>query len=231
MSEIAPSYGANSTNVINTLGGSAGTSSVGQDEFLAMLVTQLQYQDPLDPMDSQAFAAQLAQFTSVEQLTSINSNLESSLETQMLLNQSINNTMSAQLIGLDVRATNDIVQLKDGETTPIMYELPGNADTVTITIYDSNGNIVRTENIGAEQMGEHTYEWDGKNTLGGSLPDGDYTFTVAAKTVEGNDLEVDQFISGTITGIDYVSGQAVILLGGLPVYLPNVTSLSTPGEG
>jgi flagellar basal-body rod modification protein FlgD len=196
-----------------------------------MLVTQLNYQDPLDPMDSQAFAAQLAQFTSVEQLTQINQNLEESLQSQMLLNQSINNTLASQLIGLEVEATNNLVQLDNGETTPIMYNLPGNADNVTVTIYDVQGEMVNTYELGAQLMGEHTFEWDGKNSVGATVPEGQYSFAVSAETVEGNALSVEQFITGVVTGVTYQEGQAVLMIGNLPVYLPNVTALNQPEEG
>jgi flagellar basal-body rod modification protein FlgD len=204
---------------------------MGEDDFLLMLVTQLNYQDPMDPLDSQAFAAQLAQFTSVEQLISINQNLQDSLTAQMLLNQSISNTMNAQLIGMEVTASNEIVQYNDGQTTPIMYNLPGTAQTVTITIKDENGAEVRTINLGTQSAGDHTYTWDGNNNNGIPAPEGDYTFTVTASASEGNQLAVQQFITGIITSITYDEGQAVLQIGDLPVYLSNVTALAQPGQG
>ncbi len=231
MPEVIPTFGSNSTSYLNQTGSSTGSSTIDQNQFLTLLVTQLNYQDPLDPMDSQAFAAQLAQFTSVEQLISINSNLQESLNAQMLLNQSINNTLSAQLIGMEVEADNEIVQWKDGEATPIMYNLPSAADTVTVTISDSEGNVVRVENLNGQSAGEHTYEWDGRNQNGAALPEGDYTFTVTATSVEGNSLAVKQFIKGLITGVNYEDGQAVLRVGGLPIYLGNVYGLGMPGGG
>ncbi|NQS98246.1 MAG: hypothetical protein HQ591_07320 [candidate division Zixibacteria bacterium] len=228
---IEQTYGANSTNMLNTLGGNGGDTIMGQDDFLAMLVTQLNYQDPMSPMDSQQFATQLAQFTSVEQLMAINQNLAASLEAQMLLNQSINNTLSAQLIGLEVEATNDVVHWENGEASSIMYNLPGSASTVTIEIYDSDGELVATESLGAQPAGDQTFVWDGKNETGATVPEGDYTFEVTAETSAGNQLSVEQFISGIITGITYENGQAVINMGGLPIALSNVTALNLPGEG
>ena len=213
------------------MSGTPSDGVMGQDDFLMMLVAQLNYQDPMNPMDSQAFAGQLAQFTSVEQLMAINQNLQTSLEAQMLLNQSISNTMNAQLIGLEVEATNEIVQFYDGEATPIMYNLPGAAETVTITITNDDGNVVRTVNLDPQSAGDQTYIWDGNNNTGASVPEGDYTFSVTATASEGNELQVEQFITGIITGIAYEEGQAVLQIGDLPVYLPNVTALNTPEEG
>jgi len=228
---VSQIFGANSTNVQNSISSTPNDGVMGQDEFLNMLVAQLNYQDPMDPMDSQQFAAQLAQFTSVEQLVSINELLQESTNLQLMLNQSINNTMNAQLIGLEVEADNEIVLFDEGEATPIMYELPGSANSVTLTISDSDGNVVKTEELGSMPQGEHTYIWDGTNNLGGTAPEGEYTFEVSAVSAEGNELEVVQFIQGIITGIIYNDeGQAVLKIGDLPVYLPNVTALNQPSE-
>lgn len=230
---IEQTYGANSTSFLNSLTaqGATASSEIGQDEFLAMLVAQMSYQDPLSPLDSQQFAAQLAQFTSVEQLVQMNSSLDASLQAQMLMNQSVNNTMSAQLMGLEVEASNEIVIKENGETTPIMYKLPGNAANVTVTIYDADGGVVSTEVLGMKPAGEYTYQWDGKNDLGVTVNDGQYTFEVSAVTGEGNNLQVNQYISGIVTGVVYENGSAVLKVGNLPVYLPNVTALNLPDEG
>jgi flagellar basal-body rod modification protein FlgD len=231
VSTINQTYGANGTGMLNSIGSAGDNTVMGQDDFLAMLVTQLSYQDPLSPMDSQQFAAQLAQFTTVEQLTSINQNLQDSLQAQMLLNQSINNSMSAQLIGLDARALNETIVLDDGEATPIMYNLSGNATVVSIKIYDEDGAEVKSVTLAGQPIGDHTYEWDGTNNVGAALPEGQYTFTVTAETSEGNSLEVEQFITGLITGVQYSGGSAQLMMGNLPILLANVSQLSQPDEG
>ena len=172
MPEIIPTYGGNATSFLNSYSEQELSNDMGQDQFLAMLVTQMNYQDPMEPMDSQQMASQLAQFTTVEQLTQINENLQDSLDAQLLMNQSLNNTMSAQLMGLEVNATNEIVMLEDGETTSIMYELPNNSTGVTITIYNSDGEVVQTNELGVKSIGDYTYEWDGKNDQGSIQNDG-----------------------------------------------------------
>ena len=229
---VIETYGANSTSFLNSLASQENaTNEMGQDQFLAMLVAQMNYQDPMSPMDSQQFAAQLAQFTTVEQLTQMNQSLEASLEAQMLMNQSVNNTMSAQLMGLEVVADNDLVILEDGESSEMMYELPSNASSLTVTIYDGDGSVVRTEEIGATPAGEYTYEWNGKNDAGVTVNDGQYTFEISAESSEGFALAVDQYIIGLVTGVTYENGSAVLKVGDLPVYLPNVTALNLPDEG
>jgi flagellar basal-body rod modification protein FlgD len=228
---INQTYGVNGTGMLNTIGNSGDNTIMDQDDFLAMLVTQLNYQDPLSPMDSQQFATQLAQFTSVEQLTSINQNLQDSLQAQLLLNQSINNSMSAQLIGLEAKALNETVVWENGEATPLMYNLSGNSAFVNIKIYDQDGNEVKSVTLNGQLLGDHTYEWDGTNNNGAVVPEGQYTFTVSAETSEGNSLEVEQFITGLITGVQYSQGTAQLMMGNLPILLANVSQLNQPDEG
>ena len=228
---IAPTYGPNSTNIQNAVSATPSDGVMNQDDFLNMLVAQLNYQDPMNPMDSQQFAAQLAQFTVVEQLASINDNLQYSTELQVLLNQSISNTMNAQVIGLEVNASNDIVMFEEGEASPIMYELPGSSVSTTVTIYDSDGDIVKTEELGQLSVGDHSYTWDGTNNTGATVPEGEYTFEITAESAEGNSLAVEQFIIGVITGIEYEDGSAVFKVGNVPINLSNVNGLNLPPEG
>ena len=228
---IAPTFGANSTNIQNAVSNTPDDGVMGQDDFLNMLVAQLNYQDPMNPMDSQQFAAQLAQFSSVEQLASINQNLQYSTDLQLLLNQSISNTMNAQLIGLEAHATNEIVMFDEGEASPIMFELPGTSVETTLTIYDSDGDIVKTEELGPMSVGDHSYTWDGTNNVGATVPEGEYTFEIEAASAEGNALQVEQYLSGIITGIEYDEGAAIFKIGNVTINLSNVTSLSQPPEG
>lgn len=228
---ITPMFGANSTTIQNAAASQPNDGVMGENDFLNMLVAQLNYQDPMSPMDSQQFAAQLAQFASVEQLTSINQNLQYSTELQMLLNQSISNTMNAQLIGLEATATNDIVMYNEGEASQIMFNLPGVSTYTTLKIYDSDGDLVKSEELGPMSVGDHSYTWDGKNNSGATVPEGEYTFEITAKAAEGNDLAVEQFITGIITGIEYEDGNAVFKIGEVPINLSNVTELNQPPEG
>ncbi|MBC8204195.1 flagellar hook assembly protein FlgD [bacterium] len=208
-----------------------GNSIMGQDQFLKMLVVQMSYQDPMNPMDSQQFASQLAQFTSVEQLLSINENLEASLSAQLMLNQSISNTMAAGLIGNEAKALNTIVNLEDDAASPIQYELAGNADSVQLEIYDSDGNLVYSEILGAQLAGEHEFQWNGNNSTGASMPDDTYTFSVTAETNSGYNIAVEQFIEGLITGVNYELGQALLTIGNVQVSLADVMELNMPSEG
>ena len=115
------------TNVNGALGyappASSNDSVLGKDDFLKLLVTQLSYQDPLNPLEASDFSAQLAQFSSVEQLFNIEETLRASLDANYLLATSINNTMAATVIGKEVRAVGDSIYF-DGESASGIISLP-----------------------------------------------------------------------------------------------------------
>ena len=122
-----------SSSTSSTTSSTSSTNSLGQDAFLQLLVTQLQYQDPLDPMDDKEFVAELAQFSSLEQLTEINTgidNLASIGETQQLMG-------AVNFIGKKIEATGTAVGLSDGTATPVTFTLSDDAETCLVNVMDS----------------------------------------------------------------------------------------------
>lgn len=200
-----------------------GANSVlGQMDFLQLLMIQLSYQDPLSPMDSQEFAAQLAQFSQLEQITQMNQNLDMSLQTNLILAQSVNNTMAATMIGKDVVAYGNEVELTDGEETTLNYNLDGSAQTVTITIKNEAGVTVRTLEVGPQTSGDQQVAWDGLDDDGDELPSGVYTFSVDAKTGSGTSVSSTTYTCGTINGVSYVDGMAQFLVGSMELSLGDI---------
>nr|MBL0716726.1 hypothetical protein [Desulfobacterales bacterium] len=106
------------------------SNEMGKDAFLELLVTQMQYQDPLNPMDSTAFTAQLAQFSSLEQLNNVNENLEYS----QLYQSSINNSQAVSFIGKDIRAIGDTISVNNGIPGSLSFKLTEQADDVLVNI-------------------------------------------------------------------------------------------------
>ncbi|WP_428566515.1 MAG: flagellar hook assembly protein FlgD [Solidesulfovibrio sp. DCME] len=188
---------------------SSSSSSLGQDAFLQLLVTQLQYQDPLDPMDDKEFVAELAQFSSLEQLTEINSgidNLASIGETQQLMG-------AVNFIGKTIEATGTAVGLEDGTATPVTFTLPDDAETCLVNISDSSGTIVRTVDLGATSAGDVEFTWDGKDYDGNVMDDGQYQVSVTATDADGNILTVASTMTGTVIGITQESGSYYLNIG------------------
>lgn len=214
---------------ISTIGGISSTSTststqeagaLGKDDFLNLLLKQLSYQDPLNPMDSAEFTAQLSQFSSLEELTNINTTLNDVLSFQ----QSMQNASVANLIGKTVTVDGNAAFLS--EDAEINYELSAQAASVEITIYDGSGRVVSSKNIGSQEAGEQRYTWDGKDSAGNQLPEGSYTFQVDAVDISGNPVQAVTSGAGTVTEVVFEEGLTYIVLdGGIKVNLSDIKSI------
>jgi flagellar basal-body rod modification protein FlgD len=198
-----------------------------KDDFLKLLIMQLRHQDPLSPLEGTEFAAQLAHFSSVEQLSNINTNLLHSIDANFILSQSINNALSATFIGQEVRAATNMFQYSDGENVSLGYTLKSPAGGVTVNIYDEAGNHVRTIQADASALnqGDNTLIWDGRNDGGKKVGDGRYTFTVEAKSVEGAGIASAPFIFGTVTGVRFKENGTFFTVNGLEVALSDIEEI------
>ncbi|HVP39530.1 MAG TPA: flagellar hook capping FlgD N-terminal domain-containing protein, partial [Candidatus Saccharimonadales bacterium] len=151
---VSSASSAAASGLTSTLTGT-GSTTLGKDDFLKLLTAQLQHQDPLQPMDNTAFVAQLAQFSSLEQLQ----NMNSSLSTDILLNQSVNNSLATGLIGRNIVAKGDQITLAAGGTADLSFNLSAAADA-KITVVDSSGKTVATLTPGHLGAGDQTVTWN-----------------------------------------------------------------------
>jgi flagellar basal-body rod modification protein FlgD len=188
---------------------SSGTDELGKDEFLKLFIAQIQYQDPLNPLDSAEFTAQLAQFSSVEQLYGMNSKLGNIEET---MNNQSEQRDNLGYIGKTVKADDNTMHVDNGTVQSGSYTLDGSG-YVTIDVYDSDGIIVRTFYKGWEDKGEHDVSWDGRDDAGAIAGDGSYTFEVTARDEDGFYVPSNTYISGEVTGITYQDGQPYLMIG------------------
>ena len=208
ISSVITNYGTSSTSKDQTSSNS-GTDKLGMDQFLNLFIAQLKNQDPLNPMDSTEFTSQLAQYSSVEQLYGMNSKLtdiENSLSSQ---NQQGDNL---GYIGKTVKADDNSMIVDNGTVQTGSYSLDGSG-TVTIDVYDSQGQRVRTLYRGSEDKGEHTVNWDGRDDAGNMAADGTYTFEITAQDGIGLTVPSNTYISGEVTGITYKNGQPYLMIG------------------
>lgn len=188
--------------------GAPAARTLGKDDFMMLLLKQLSYQDPLNPMDSTAFTTQLSQFTSLEELSNINKTLEDVLAFQ----HSMQNAQLTNLIGKTVGIDGNSTYLTD--TADISYSLLGDAASVRVTITDGSGRQVWSDMAGAQTSGDHNYLWSGSDAQGTHLPEGAYTFEVEAYDDAGKPLPVITSSSGTVTGITFDDGIAYLVLNG-----------------
>jgi flagellar basal-body rod modification protein FlgD len=188
---------------------SSDTAIMGKDDFLNLLVAQLQHQDPLNPLDSTDFTAQLAQFTSLEQLNNINTNLESLQSYQA----AIKNAQAVDLIGKTVEAPGNTVVLKDGSEAALGFDLPQDVQYLSANIYGPQGNFVRTIEGGPLPSGRHTLDWDGRDQEGNRLSVGQYSYEILATDFDGEAATATPFISARVTGVNF-NGQTPQLKAG-----------------
>lgn len=213
-----------------TAGSSTSAKSSSQslaanfDNFLQLLTTQLQNQDPLAPMDANAFTSQLVQFASVEQAIQANVKLG---DLSKLIETS--GTASAMgLLGQEVTASTDRIALAGEGDAAIRYRLAEPAAKVQISVLDDKGQVVRSA-VGGTAAGENLVRWDGTDSTGRRLPAGEYTVRVTAEDADRAAVGVEQFIAGTVQGIEPKDGQINLVIDGATVPMSAVRSVRQPG--
>lgn len=196
-------------------------TGLNKDDFLQLLVTQLKNQDPLNPQDSSAFVAQLAQLTQVEQTYDINTNLQSLLAGQ----NSASSLSSVSLIGKVVSAQGSQVALTSGSQSTLGLSLPSDVAQVSVQIRDASGNTVRTLTQGATAAGISSMTWDGKGDGGQLLPSGTYSFTVSGTDASGAKIDGTPMIQGQVTGVSMSGSTLVLTVNGMNVPLSSVVEV------
>jgi len=198
---------------------------LGRDAFLSLLVAQLKHQDPFNPMQSAEFTAQLAQFSSLEQLFNINDNLET-------LNGINNSQVPENLldyIGKEIKSDHNYFTLTNGRASGGSYTLEERGD-VLISIFNQEGLEIRTVNLTNQEAGEYDFSFDGKDNYGYPVPDGKYSFTVLAFDNSGIPIEVRTGLSGLVTAITYQNGIPFLIVGDHLINPESITEVSLVQE-
>jgi flagellar basal-body rod modification protein FlgD len=189
------------------------------NKFLTLLVTQLQHQDPLDPLDAHEFTAQLVQFASVEQQIYQNNHLEDLLHAY----QSAQSAATVAYIGTTVEANSDRLALQDGQAR-MSYTLAEPAASTSLVVKDDRGRVVyRTE--GETTAGRHAFAWDGRDADGNRLPDGSYGFAAVAKGRDGGAIKTGSTVIGRIEAASFADGKVALSMGDLDISLDDVLAV------
>jgi flagellar basal-body rod modification protein FlgD len=205
---------------------STGDQSVSQSQFLNLFVAQLQHQDPLSPLEPNELTAQLAQFSSLEQLTAINSRLDKLVDAAKPDNGA---SSLLGLIGKRVTFEGSRIAIDKGEATPVRYTLEHPASVLTATIRTTDGSVVRTVELGAQGTGAHTFQFDGKDAHGVKLADGIYTIGIAAVAEGEKDPKLlDLLAEATVDGVDLSSDPPVLLAGPQRLTLDEIKEVHAP---
>ena len=211
-----------STNNSNVQYATKSNSEMDKDAFLKLMIAQLQNQDPLEPLDGTDYSAQLAQFSSLEQMQNINETLNMSLDANYLLTQSITNTMTAGLIGKEAKIAGDTVKFEGQDKTIIGYELPAPADSIVVNVYDSNGAKVKSFKDLDTHAGQYKLDWDFTDDMGNKVSVGEYRVEIEAKTRGLQAMEVAQYFVGIIDGVRYSSSGTSIVINNLEYQVSDV---------
>jgi flagellar basal-body rod modification protein FlgD len=192
---------------------------MGQQAFLKLFTTQLQNQNPLDPVKNEAFVAQLAQFSQLEAITKMSSSMDSlvtSLQGQRL-------SEGAALIGKKVAAPRGSAELVDGGSISGLISVPSGASQVRLDVYDMSGNKVFTQSLGRQAPGDVTVRWDGRNASGAVMPPGRYNM-IATVDAFGQITQIPISTPATVVGVNTGSNNELVLEieGGATVPLSQV---------
>lgn len=198
--------------------------AMGKDDFLKLLVTQLRNQDPLSPMDGTEFAAQLAQFSTVEQLIEINSKLQASTEAAASNALTTQTMLGTTLIGHDVLIRGDSL-ISDGENPArIAFELDAASSTVTIEILDVAGKTVDTIEMENLAPGRQVITLDEVD-----LEPGSYSYKVNAIGIKGEPVDSETYTVGRVDGTSFHGGQVGLRINGALVPMLDIVEVLAAG--
>jgi flagellar basal-body rod modification protein FlgD len=200
----------------------ASNLSDNYDNFLLLLTTQLQNQDPLSPMDTAQFTQQLVAFSQVEQQIQSNKNLDKLINLQ----SSTNAYSAVSFIGTSVAIDSDKVMLAD-KNSRFDYTIDKTATKATMTIRDKNNQVVMiTEADG--RAGTHRAQWDGTDVFGNQLADGEYTVAVTYEDAAGKKYTADITSYGVVDSADIEDGAVYLNIGSIRVPMDKVQHISKP---
>ena len=172
--------------------------TLDKDDFLKLFVTQLQHQDPLNPDDGAEMASKLAQFNGLEQMMNMNSTMD-----QLVAGQgSARSIEMVNYVGKELVINGGRVKKSGDEMTESKFNVPIDSIKTSLEIRDSQGFVITSKDLGTLKRGNHAFEWDGKKTDGSQAPDGVYSYNLVAKTINGENIDVDITSNAKVIGVD-----------------------------
>ena len=206
MPTSAPASSSNSSSSSSSSSSTVGGIADNFQTFLTLLTTQLQNQNPLDPLDTNQFTQQLVQFAQVEQQLKSNDQLASLVS----IEKSAQSTQALVYVGQNVAVDGSTAHF-DGNAT---WNFNSPSDTnATITITDKTGQTAYSGNFQINS-GNASFVWDGKGTDGTQWPVGDYTMTVTAKDNSGNNVSISTEVQGVVDSVDLTASPPLLSIGG-----------------
>jgi len=213
INNVNSSSSASSTSNTNDATPLGPGGKLGKNEFLKLLVTQLRYQDPMNPLQGEEMAAQLAQFSSLEQLVNIGDALKTQQTSNDALVAAVTNNTAMTTLGKEVTAVGDQVFLPDDGKATVSCTTAGSGQG-TLTITDSNGKVLGTRNLGYVGAGANRFDI---GSAGAGLEEGGYRYYIDVKGGDGKAVEVETYTTARVDGITYGNDGALLTAGPLRI--------------
>jgi flagellar basal-body rod modification protein FlgD len=218
----APSTSKSGSNGSTNVGSGTGATLAGNFQtFLTLLTTQLQNQNPLDPLDTNQFTQQLVQFAQVEQQLKQNDQLKSLIDLQ----KTSQATQALSLVGTTVVVDGTSAALKNGSAAWTMTT-PKDVKA-TVNVVNSAGQTVYTGSYNLN-AGSHNFLWDGKGNDGVQWPDGTYKISITAKDANGDPSTVSADSKGVIDSVDLTSTPPLLIINGESITMDQIKRVIRP---
>ena len=200
------------------------SSSMGQKDFLTLFTTQLKCQDPLDPVKNEAFVAQLAQFSQLEATTSMDQTLKTYVDS-MAGERMMSST---NMIGKTVAVPDAPAVIQGDKPAQGFVNLPNGAEGVKLEVFNDKGQLMATQVMGTQKMGDMPWIWDGSNDAGNKVPDGNYFFK-ATVVSQGKTTTPPVNVLSTVKGVNQAIDKSIMLevAGGKSVKLTDVQRIGS----
>ena len=189
------------------------STQLGKDDFLRLLTVQLRYQDSLNPLGNTEFIAQMAQFSSLEQLQNMNKTLGQNLDNEDRLHTAFKNNLATSLIGKNVEIPTSLIEFTGNGEASLAYRIGLGAVESSVRILDARGQLVRQIDIDPSSR-YGGISWDGKSEAGSEVPAGAYRVVVSAEGSDGASVGAEALKSVRVQAVRNLGGEATIWADG-----------------
>lgn len=199
---------------------------LGMEDYMNIMIRQLQYQDPFHPMDNRKFASQLAQFSQLDQLVHLNHKMDGMSDQ----GKEADSLQMVGFLGREVFLRGNSFVKDPHEAASLVFRLDKPSHNARIFIYGAKHQLVRTLQAGAMEPGDRTVSWDGLTNRGTMAPKGEYSFEVVARDAKNRPVPATPLRTGVVTGVVFSDKKPLLEVNGEKVPLSQITHVGVVRE-